>query len=369
MVDVARLVCLVAVFDVAVTTPTIGVTLQRALPSTRTPATLRTRGASDGVAEATTMSNDADATKSDMHMKHPVVRDDSPADKDETQKAAVRAATANRHSSSTPAKKLQVTEQSSEDEERRRLNHSPCSCWPQTLFPMNNYGSTYSACEGNPNIGYDSSKGLGGDYAICQIDSTCSPTSSAGWINQPLCGNNCNYARDGVCDDGGPGAQYTDCFPGDDCEDCGTGSYRTSRFAYCSPCTCKSTWYHNGDTHHGCDGYLTYGSDNLAICEVTSSTCDYSVYSSYKYYSCKCRPLPLASPGLHVADACSPARAFPQFLCSSSKQGEALNHNLVSPRALRFSTVLCMYTHRHITVPFVCVCVVVVPLVRVRRLH
>jgi hypothetical protein len=35
------------------------------------------------------------------------------------------------------------------------------------------------------------------------------------------CTETCNYASDGWCDDGGPGAEYSDCSRGSDCTDCG----------------------------------------------------------------------------------------------------------------------------------------------------
>jgi hypothetical protein len=40
----------------------------------------------------------------------------------------------------------------------------------------------------------------------------------------PGCSNTCQYAKDGVCDDGGPGAVYSLCPCGTDCSDCGTRS-------------------------------------------------------------------------------------------------------------------------------------------------
>eukprot|EP00966_Prymnesium_polylepis_P329586 7385266-Prymnesium_polylepis.3 len=39
-----------------------------------------------------------------------------------------------------------------------------------------------------------------------------------------LCSNGalgCQFAVDGGCDDGGPGAEYSSCTLGDDCTDCG----------------------------------------------------------------------------------------------------------------------------------------------------
>ena len=38
------------------------------------------------------------------------------------------------------------------------------------------------------------------------------------------CSNTCNWAADGECDDGGPGAWYSACTLGTDCYDCGTRS-------------------------------------------------------------------------------------------------------------------------------------------------
>merc|ERR1719356_1571002 len=38
---------------------------------------------------------------------------------------------------------------------------------------------------------------------------------------QEFCSNSCNYANDGDCDDGGPGAGYASCGLGTDCLDCG----------------------------------------------------------------------------------------------------------------------------------------------------
>ena len=36
-----------------------------------------------------------------------------------------------------------------------------------------------------------------------------------------ICTNTCQYANDGVCDDGGPGSTYNVCTYGTDCNDCG----------------------------------------------------------------------------------------------------------------------------------------------------
>lgn len=39
---------------------------------------------------------------------------------------------------------------------------------------------------------------------------------------EEVCNNTCQYAFDGVCDDGGPNSQYSVCDCGTDCADCGT---------------------------------------------------------------------------------------------------------------------------------------------------
>jgi hypothetical protein len=49
---------------------------------------------------------------------------------------------------------------------------------------------------------------------LCGID-----TTAAGWFVP--CAETCNSANDGVCDDGGPGAELTQCAIGSDCADCG----------------------------------------------------------------------------------------------------------------------------------------------------
>ena len=47
------------------------------------------------------------------------------------------------------------------------------------------------------------------------------PTSPSPPLVPSLCSNTCNYASDGECDDGGPGAEYGICAYGTECEDCG----------------------------------------------------------------------------------------------------------------------------------------------------
>ena len=47
------------------------------------------------------------------------------------------------------------------------------------------------------------------------------PVPHAPFAASPGCANTCQNARDGNCDDGGPGAEFSDCVYGTDCADCG----------------------------------------------------------------------------------------------------------------------------------------------------
>ncbi len=50
-----------------------------------------------------------------------------------------------------------------------------------------------------------------------------------------LCLNNCLFARDGFCDDGGEGSQTPWCFKGTDCADCGKRPFYPTRYASPKP--------------------------------------------------------------------------------------------------------------------------------------
>ena len=77
-------------------------------------------------------------------------------------------------------------------------------------------GAEYSAC--NP----------GTDCFDCSGGGVAPPSSSPGGSAPPSsspagCTNTCTHANDGDCDDGGPGAEYSACNPGTDCNDCSGG--------------------------------------------------------------------------------------------------------------------------------------------------
>jgi hypothetical protein len=121
----------------------------------------------------------------------------------------------------------------------------------------------------------------------CTSDAVCSPefcvkddagrgactTSGAG-----LCNDTCRYAKNGYCEDGGPGTDYSDCALGTDCTDCKTA--RRGGTSYCSD-SCSTP--KNGKCEDGGPGSVAatcpLGSDctdckaRLGIC---SNDCIYS---------------------------------------------------------------------------------------------
>ena len=58
-----------------------------------------------------------------------------------------------------------------------------------------------------------------------------------------------DYTRDGECDDGGAGAEYSVCHPGNDCTDCGTRQMPAG-----SGCVNSCTWAFDGVCDDGGDG-------------------------------------------------------------------------------------------------------------------
>jgi hypothetical protein len=68
--------------------------------------------------------------------------------------------------------------------------------------------------------------GPGSEYSLCAFGTDCADCGArdpadAPLPPAPLCGDECEYASDGECDDGGPGSDYSLCPLGTDCADCG----------------------------------------------------------------------------------------------------------------------------------------------------
>ena len=73
--------------------------------------------------------------------------------------------------------------------------------------------------------------GVGSEWSDCALGTDCmdcGPRGSSSHSHQPqagvACTETCVYASDGDCDDGGPGAEFTNCSLGTDCTDCGPRS-------------------------------------------------------------------------------------------------------------------------------------------------
>lgn len=76
--------------------------------------------------------------------------------------------------------------------------------------------------DGGPGSDYDDCA-LGTDCADCEPRTDGDATDDDGTDDEVGggCTNTCDYAYDGVCDDGGAGSTYDDCGLGTDCADCG----------------------------------------------------------------------------------------------------------------------------------------------------
>ena len=57
-----------------------------------------------------------------------------------------------------------------------------------------------------------------------------------GCVEEAICTNTCEWARDGECDDGGEGSDYSVCDYGTDCSDCGSRPVNgTEQVGRCGP--------------------------------------------------------------------------------------------------------------------------------------
>ena len=57
--------------------------------------------------------------------------------------------------------------------------------------------------------------------AVVAADPAAKAAAVAAPMEATMCTNFCVHSRDGDCDDGGPGSEYSLCSPGTDCADCG----------------------------------------------------------------------------------------------------------------------------------------------------
>eukprot|EP00900_Chrysochromulina_parva_P009799 jgi/Chrpa1/18820/Chrysochromulina_OHIO_Genome00025698-RA len=173
------------------------------------------------------------------------------------------------------------------------------------------------------------------------FDSACavlSPTAP--------CGNTCNSAPDGACDDGGPGAEFSSCFFGTDCADCGPRSGMSSPPPPLCVNTCSSanSWTGScddggpGSSHSNCAlGTDCYDCGSRPPAPpLCSNTCGWASNGECddgglgaEFYACNygtdcsdCGPrtrIPNQANSIDgVDDQCTPSPPPPSFLCLDS---------------------------------------------------
>lgn len=101
--------------------------------------------------------------------------------------------------------------------------------------PSGTSTTTSGTCTNTCEYAHDGECDDGGSnamYSVCALGTDCAdcgtrsggssaPSPPAG-VSTGNCTNTCEFARDGICDDGGPGSEFSDCTLGTDCDDCGS---------------------------------------------------------------------------------------------------------------------------------------------------
>lgn len=111
------------------------------------------------------------------------------------------------------------------------------------------YSRCYNTCWGSTSDGVCDDGGPGAEYSVCSLGYDCADcgTRSISYTYNTVkyCSNSCSRSFDGVCDDGGPGSEYSLCettsssVTSTDCTDCGIPSGATCY----SEGTCYDTCY------------------------------------------------------------------------------------------------------------------------------
>ena len=117
-----------------------------------------------------------------------------------------------------------------------------------------NWSSDGDCDDGGPGAEY-SDCGYGADCFDCGVRQGQPPATPPG----TACVENCNWSSDGDCDDGGPGAEYAACGYGADCIDCGVRQGQPPRApppprAPGTVCVENCNWSSDGDCDDGGPG-------------------------------------------------------------------------------------------------------------------
>ena len=138
---------------------------------------------------------------------------------------------------------------------------------------------------------------------------------------QTYCSNTCDNANDGECNDGGPGAEFTACNFGTDCNDCGQRSI--GQYI----CVQPSTTFSDGNCAGVTSGSYTYNFVVFRCCTSTSKICK----------TCLPPPPPPAAAGGGGATAapCFPSDALVTMVDGTPRRLDALRagDTIVAARA------------------------------------
>ena len=124
------------------------------------------------------------------------------------------------------------------DVHRRQLTHADCTVYAT----VRNDDSCNAASDGDCDDG-----GPGAEYAVCALGtdvSDCGCTSPMSTDAPPPNDDSCvgtdlygsSWVSDGMCDDGGPGAEFDACHLGSDVSDCGNRSSSAASFTWTPDC-------------------------------------------------------------------------------------------------------------------------------------
>lgn len=112
----------------------------------------------------------------------------------------------------------------------------PAGCSGSTIWGTGSYSDDSSVCAAAIHAGVLTAAGGNAVITIAPGQEAYPPSTQNGvtssqwgsWARSfivgpagGICGNSCSTARDGECDDGGPGSLYALCSLGSDCNDCG----------------------------------------------------------------------------------------------------------------------------------------------------
>jgi len=189
---------------------------------------------------------------------------------------------------------------------------------PGSGYDLCEIGTDCTDCGPRPAAGSCASVGEPCDGTTCCDGLTCDHDSTASTCQPPpgtRCEDTCHWAKDGECDDGGPGSDHDLCELGTDCTDCGpratgcltsedcpSGRYCRSDDRCASPGECAPVPHEVCPAvitpYCGCDGVTRESTsgcvydrfDHRGACDCRTDGCPSGQYCSYCWGSWSCIP-------------------------------------------------------------------------------